>query len=149
MEKTLKKKKSSEASLEQQADQNPERECPTIRSCPECTSNTPPSPNPPKMKQKVKWKTVRLSWNKKKNYANKSGLKFLHIDVRESFSVIANASFQFLLLKVAQVVVFSLGGNYFHRGSCGFGYLFSPFNKWNNLKYVLYLLRLCLSNIKI
>lgn len=58
-------------------------------------------------------------------YANKSGLKFLHIDVRESLSVIANASFQFLLLKVAQVVVFSLGGNYFHTGSCGFGYLFS------------------------
>lgn len=65
----------------------------------------------------------------KKNYANKSGLKFLHIDVRESFSVIANASFQFLLLKVAQVVVFNLGGNYFHTGSCGFGYLFFPFNK--------------------
>lgn len=126
MEKTLKKKKSSEASLEQQADQNPERECPTIRSCPECTSNTPPSPNPPQNETKSKMKNCTFILEQKKYYANKSGLNFLHIDVRESFSVIANALFQFLLLKVAQVVVFNLGAITFTQGHVGLDIFFSP-----------------------
>ncbi len=65
-------------------------------------------------------------WLNYNNSAKMSGPKFLHSAVTHSLQVIANAWWQLLLLRVAQLVIRFRGQAIFHTGPCGIGFCF-PF----------------------